>query len=185
MVRFSDLLEFQLHRALSLIRDVILILWWDFGKISAQLYTTVKQICFPSGNVLFSVSLFSLVKNWMHNVVRGCSEILPRFWSRTEYGNLYPPQSFKIVAFYCRSTFVCTSRLMSTVVPSFNSTVPTTCFSFTTHVVLVFPLNSGETHLWKGFRKRNIWEKNLTHEETMKITLKNERQMKFSLFPMT
>ena len=121
----------------------------------------------------------------MRNVVRGCAEILPRCWSRTEYGNLYPPQSFKIVAFYCRSTFVCTSRLMSTVVPSFNSTVPTTCFSFTTHVVLVFPLNSGETHLWKAFRKRNIWEKNLTHEETMKITLKNERQIKFSLFPMT
>ena len=35
-----------------------------------------KQICFSNGNVLF-FSLFSLVKNWMHNVVWGCTEILP------------------------------------------------------------------------------------------------------------
>ena len=34
----------------------------EIGKISAQLHTTVKQICFPSGNVLF-LSLFSLYKN--------------------------------------------------------------------------------------------------------------------------
>ena len=47
------------------------------GKISAQLHTIVKQICFPNGNVLF-LSLFSLTKNWMHNVVWGCAEILPR-----------------------------------------------------------------------------------------------------------
>ena len=47
------------------------------GKISAQLHTIVKQICFPNGNVLF-LSLFSLSKNWMHNVVWGCAEILPK-----------------------------------------------------------------------------------------------------------
>ena len=35
-----------------------------------------KQICFSNGNVLF-FSLFSLVKNWMHNVAWGCTEILP------------------------------------------------------------------------------------------------------------
>ena len=46
-----------------------------FGKISAQPHTIVKQICFPNGNVLF-LSLFSLSKNWMHNVVWGCAEIL-------------------------------------------------------------------------------------------------------------
>ena len=46
------------------------------GKISAQPHTIVKQICFPNGNVLF-LSLFSLFKNWMHNVVWGCTEILP------------------------------------------------------------------------------------------------------------
>ena len=46
------------------------------GKISAQPHTIVKQICFPNGNVLF-LSLFSLSKNWMHNVVWGCAEILP------------------------------------------------------------------------------------------------------------
>ena len=36
-----------------------------------------KKICFPSGNILF-FSLFSLSKNWMHNVVWGCAEILPK-----------------------------------------------------------------------------------------------------------
>ena len=46
------------------------------GKFSAQPHTIVKQICFPNGNVLF-LSLFSLFKNWMHNVVWGCAEILP------------------------------------------------------------------------------------------------------------
>ena len=45
-------------------------------KISTQLHTIVKQICFPSGNVFF-LSLFSPSKNWMHNVVWGCPEILP------------------------------------------------------------------------------------------------------------
>ena len=53
------------------------------GKVSAQPHTIVKQICFPNGNVLF-LSLFSLFKNWMHNVVWGCAEILPTqltcFW---------------------------------------------------------------------------------------------------------
>ena len=48
------------------------------GKISAQRHTIVKQIYFPSGSVLF-LSLFSLSKNWMHNVVWGCDEILPDF----------------------------------------------------------------------------------------------------------
>ena len=48
---------------------------WN-SKISAQLHTTVKQICFPSENVLF-LSLFSLSKNWMHNVVWGSAEIFP------------------------------------------------------------------------------------------------------------
>ena len=42
------------------------------GKIFAQPHTIVKQICFPSGNVVFVLS-----KNWMHNVVWGCVEILP------------------------------------------------------------------------------------------------------------
>ena len=46
------------------------------GKVSAQPHTIVKQICFPNGNVLF-LSLFPLLKNWMHNVVWGCAEILP------------------------------------------------------------------------------------------------------------
>ena len=48
----------------------------SFGKISSQPHTIVKQICFPNGNVLF-LSLFSLSKNWMHNVVWGYAEILP------------------------------------------------------------------------------------------------------------
>ena len=53
------------------------------GKIFAQPHTIVKQICFPNGDVLF-LSLFSLFKNWMHNVVWGCAEILP-FWRAKVY----------------------------------------------------------------------------------------------------
>ena len=37
-------------------------IYGEMGKISAQAYTIVKQICFPYGNVLF-LSLFSLSKN--------------------------------------------------------------------------------------------------------------------------
>ena len=40
----------------------------EYGKVSVQPHTIAKQICFPNGNVLF-LSLFSLFKNWMHNVV--------------------------------------------------------------------------------------------------------------------
>ena len=47
-----------------------------YDKVSAQPNTIVKQICFPNRNVLF-LSLFSLFKNWMHNVGWGCAEILP------------------------------------------------------------------------------------------------------------
>ena len=49
--------------------------WSNLGKISAQPHTTVKQIFFPNGNVLF-LSLFSLFKNWMHNEVWVCAETL-------------------------------------------------------------------------------------------------------------
>ena len=35
---------------------------YELGKISAKPHTTVKQICFPNGNLLF-LSLFSLSKN--------------------------------------------------------------------------------------------------------------------------
>ena len=52
------------------------------GKISAQPHTSVIQICFPNGNVFF-LSLFSLFKNWMHNEVWGCAEILPLFYAET------------------------------------------------------------------------------------------------------
>ena len=41
-----------------------------------QPHTIVKQICFSNGNVTW-LSLFSLSKNWMHNVVWNCAEILP------------------------------------------------------------------------------------------------------------
>ena len=50
----------------------------NFSKVSAQPHTIVKQICFPNGNALFLL-LFSLFKNWMHNVGWGCAEILPKF----------------------------------------------------------------------------------------------------------
>ena len=51
----------------------IISLYSALGKISAQPHTIVKQIY---GNVLF-LSLFSLSKNWMHNVVWGCAETQP------------------------------------------------------------------------------------------------------------
>ena len=51
------------------------------GKISAQLHTIVKQICSPTGKILF-LSLFSLSKNWMHNLVWDCAEILPKTASK-------------------------------------------------------------------------------------------------------
>ena len=57
--------------------------WWfnnSAGKISAHPHTILKQIRFPNGNPLF-LSLFSLSKNWMHNVVWGCAEVLPYFLS--------------------------------------------------------------------------------------------------------
>ena len=63
-----------------------------FGKISAQPHTIVKQICFPNGNVLF-LSLFSLSKNWMHNVVWGCTEILSIFPTEIY---LCPPLCFAV-----------------------------------------------------------------------------------------
>ena len=47
-----------------------------FSSVKLKPHTIVKQICFPNGNVLF-LSLFSLFKNWMHNVGWGCAEILP------------------------------------------------------------------------------------------------------------
>ena len=54
-----------------MIQWLSLLLNWD--KISAKPHTIVKQICFSNGNVLF-LSLFSLSKNWMHNVVYGAVE---------------------------------------------------------------------------------------------------------------
>ena len=59
------------------------------GKVLAQLHTTVRQICFPDG-MYFFLSLFSLLKNWMHNVVWGRAEIL--LWVAA---NKEPAQEFK------------------------------------------------------------------------------------------
>ena len=78
-----------------------------FGKVSAQPHTIVKQICFPNGNVLF-LSLFSLFKNWMHNVGWGCTEILPNFffvscsWKDEKYLSLvhYRAQNLPSLLFY-------------------------------------------------------------------------------------
>ena len=55
----------------------------NWSKISAQPHTIVKQIWFPNGNALF-LSLFSLSKNWMYDVVWGYAEILPYSLSFTE-----------------------------------------------------------------------------------------------------
>ena len=56
-------------------------------KVSAQPHTIAKQICFPNGNVLF-LSLFSLFKNWMHNVGWGCAEIFTIYATHVHTGVL-------------------------------------------------------------------------------------------------
>ena len=50
------------------------------GKISSQPHTIVKNSVFPMA-MYFFLSLFSQSKNWMHNVVWCCAEILP--WKPT------------------------------------------------------------------------------------------------------
>ena len=72
---------------------VVAVMCSNIGKISAQPHTIVKQICFPNGNLL-SLSLFSLSKNWMHNVVWGCAEILPQ----------YQPTNTIFIVWYCSFT---------------------------------------------------------------------------------
>ena len=63
------------------------------GEVSAQPHTIVKQICLPNGKVLF-LSLFSLFKNWLHNVVWGCAEILPCDWlgTKTAFRQITPSE---------------------------------------------------------------------------------------------
>ena len=56
--RFLLLLAFIIRICLS----ALLLFITDFGTVSAQPHTIVKQICFPNGNLLF-ISSFSLVKN--------------------------------------------------------------------------------------------------------------------------
>ena len=71
------------------------------GKISAQPHTIVKQICFPNGNVLF-LSLFSLSKNWMHNVGWGCAEILPDLKRYEDWRKLFRNFSYRRLMFWLR-----------------------------------------------------------------------------------
>ena len=89
-IRFSELFEFQLRRALC--------------KLNSTRY------------------IYSFI----------------RFWSRNEYRNFYSPQTFKIVALQMATRPLFVPVNMSTVVPSFNSTAPTTFFSFTTLTLFSF-----------------------------------------------
>ena len=89
MDNFGSSIEFNLYlsKGTTYLRTVVSVIFLKgqlsevttinkLGKVSAQPHTIVKQICFPNGNVMF-LSLFSLFKNWMHNVGWGCAEILP------------------------------------------------------------------------------------------------------------
>ena len=68
----SDVLSRFINSAVLLHSSFLICIVNIWGKVSAQLRTIVKQICSPNGNVLFS-----LFKNWMHNVGWSWAEILP------------------------------------------------------------------------------------------------------------
>ena len=139
-IRFSELFEFQLRRALC--------------KFNSSRY------------------IYSLV----------------RFWSRNEYRNFYSPQTFKIVALQMATRPLFVPVDMSTVVPSFNSTAPTTFFSFTTltlfsfsHWTTIKPIFRIAI-LSKTVENELIWP---TSYQPLKSTFKDERQMESSLLPTT
>ena len=139
-IRFSELFEFQLRRALC--------------KLNSSRY------------------IYSLV----------------RFWSRNEYRNFYSPQTFKIVALQMATRPLFVPVNMSTVVPSFNSTAPTTFFSFTTltlfsfsHWTTIKPIFRIAI-LSKTVENELIWP---TSDQPLKSTFKDERQMESSLLPTT
>ena len=133
-IRFSELSEFQLRRALC--------------KLNSSRY------------------IYSLV----------------RFWSRNEYRNFYSPQTFKIVALQMATRPLFVPVDMSTVVPSFNSTAPTTFFSFTTLTLFSF---SHWTTIKAIFRNVILSKTVEKSDQPMKSTFKDERQMESSLFPIT
>ena len=100
------------------------------GKISTQHHTIVKKICFPNGNVLF-LSLFSLSKSWMHNVVWGCPEILPTLewkivqslWNRYKHTTWI----WKRSSFHYKIRTEKNSVLSCTGLEHKNSTIPMLC----------------------------------------------------------
>ena len=107
---------------------------------------------------------------------------LVRFWSRNEYRNFYSPQTFKIVALQMATRPLFVPVNMSTVVPSFNSTAPTTFFSFTTLTLFSFSHWTTIKAIFRNFILSKTVEKS---DQPMKSTFKDERQMESSLFSIT
>ena len=105
-----------------------------------------------------------------------------RFWSRDEYRNFYSPQTFKIVALQMATRPLFVPVDMSTVVPSFNSTAPTTFFSFTTLTLFSFSHWTTIKAIFRNVILSKTVEKN---DQLMKSTFKDERQIESSLFPIT
>ena len=73
-------------------------------------------------------SSFSCAERYVSLIQPVTSILLIRFWSRNEYRNFYSPRTFKIVALQMATRPLFVPVSMSTVVPSFNSTAPTTFF---------------------------------------------------------
>ena len=94
----------------------------------------------------------------------------------------YSPQTFKIVALKMATRLLFVPVDMSTVVPSFNSTAPTTFFSFIT--LMLFSFSHGTTI--KPILRNVILSKTVEKsDQPLKSAFKDEHQMDSSLFSIT
>ena len=93
----------------------------------------------------------------------------------------YSPQTFKIAALQMTTRPLFVPVNMSTVVPSFNSTAPTTFFSFTTLKLFSFSHWTTKKAIFRNVILSKTVKKS---DQQMKSTFKDEYQMESSLFPI-
>ena len=77
-----------------------------------------KEICFFNGNILF-LSLISLSKNWMHNIVSGCAEIFTDYnfnwcWHHTQQKLKWYLELISVMRSYDKKTFHIFENLLKT-----------------------------------------------------------------------